>query len=157
MTIHAVVVRSCVVLVVAVLIGACSEPASPPPESPPPSLNGLYTAMIPAKDFAAEGVPKSFGGKWTLDVSGGQYVLEGAFRITENIEVNSDEELTVGDVPAPAGMFNCYEKSGTRLMPPDVVEGTYTFTLSDDALDISVDNEPCPYREMLLDREWTRE
>lgn len=145
-----------VVLISFVLFAACSggEPENGSSASSP-DLDGTYRASIPASTFQGTELPKSFGGRWTLQIDSGEYVLEGPnFRVTEAFVVNDDDSVTISDVPAPAGAYNCFDEAGERLTPPGEVEASYSYVFDHGSLRLVPEEEPCLYRDLLLERAW---
>jgi hypothetical protein len=96
---------------------------------------------------------------WTLEIGTDTYQLrrgEG-FRVTESIDVGVTR-IEITATPAPTGAFNCYDENDDRLTGTNDASGAYGFEVAGEALNLKAaeDDEPCPLRRFLLEREWTR-
>ena len=140
------------------LLPACSEDRPPTPPSEPLAMAGVYTTEIPWKDFKAFKrfeVPRKFEGEWILTIEPNFYRLEGeGFLVTEDSTI-TDEKMSIHGIPAPNGPFNCY-RDGERLSGEGAAVGTYLPSLSGDVLTLELEEELCPFRDVLLERDWTR-
>lgn len=135
---------------------ACADPGSVERRAPSlPRLDGGYVATIPASAFRGLDVPGSSAGRWKLDIDDGSYVLKGPiFRVTEDLVVTGDDSLTISGLPTPIGAFNCTGEDGNRILPPTEVHAGYSFSIGEGTLELSAEDDPCPYRILLLERTW---
>lgn len=139
-----------------VVIAACSQAASPVSRDDVPDLSGTYTSSIARNEFKSTVLPRRLGGRWTLTLAGGEYVLEGPmFRVTEELDVLDDETVAISGMPAPGGAFNCVDEDGDRITPPTEVRATYAFEHEGDALAFTQVEDPCSFRGLFLERTWT--
>lgn len=133
----------------AVLLAGCTETAS---------VSARYRSEIPQADFEELDylAGSDYGGTWTLelDEEAGSYLIESASigRVAEG-EIRVEEDLIVfTQLPAPAGTFNCFLGS-ERTYAKGV--GSYRYELLDEGLRLSEEDESCPFRGAILDRQWT--
>lgn len=158
-------VRKLIVLFVILIYAAtaCADEKPAPPadeasEEGPAAPVGTYSAQIPYKEFLPEFdyTPRYFGGRWTIDVQDGQYVLEATkFRITEDFEMTA-EGFAIDATPAPTGAFNCFNEQDTRMTGEGQASGLYEVEQTAEGVTFTAVEEPCPLRQRILERSWKK-
>lgn len=128
--------------------------------TPGPDLTGTYESEIPYKDFGP--VPgktlRSYAGTWylTIDEASETYRIEGdkgGFSRVSGEFFNEGNSVIFNDEPAPVGAFNCYI-DGKRTE----IDGraSYEAHLEGATLGLTLEKDPCPLREVILERDWER-
>ena len=147
-----------VLLMIAVAFVGCRETPEPVDNVPAsPDITGTYEAHISKKELKSQPLPPTLGGTWTITFGDGTYVLEAteAFRVTEITRV-AGNLVFIEATPAPIGAFNCFD-GGERLLDEGTASAAYDFQLEGGELMLIAreGDEPCPFRELLLERTWT--
>ncbi|MBA2726218.1 MAG: hypothetical protein H0U53_09530 [Actinobacteria bacterium] len=118
---------------------------------------GRYTAKLTRSDFSdlPFAADKRFFAEWSLTIAEDVYVLDApVYRVTESLGAIDGSTLQITATPAPTGAFNCVDAEGERTTVDGSASGTYAYVLSGKAFTLDAEEEPCPLRQAILEREW---
>ena len=107
-----------------------------------------FTATLP-KD---PDLPLTFTGTVTLVLQQTHYAIKkGEMNGTLGELQIENESIHFIETPAPKGAFNCYVEGERTLVQGT---GTYTYDFDGRRLELDATDEPCPTRELVLERSW---
>jgi hypothetical protein len=148
-------------LVLSVTSAACSggsTDGTSDPNGDGGDTTGRYRARIALAEFDEVPGPTipAYAGTWelTLDEGARSYRIEaeGYGRVSGSYSFEGDTAV-FEDTPTPEGAFNCFV-DGERTFTEGRAE--YLVEVEGDTVEFRVESEPCPLREAIMERAWTR-